>query len=347
MAALIADVTLTMTGIVPTIQARRQESLRFRHGIATRQRLVPNQPALQVNDRGFRSPNVTIPKPAWRPRILFLGGSQVFAHRSGNWPLLVGEELNAIGLDVDIVNAGVPGHQTVDSVGKLLTDAWVLQPDVIVLCQAWNDIKYFRSISRTRPYRDVHSPWRSDWRVDPTGLDMILSFSSVYRIGRNRLVMLMYGDEGIPISGGRMTGRVQKLAVRQYQLSVEAVCDLGTSIGAVVVLCKQPRLATKSLSESDRELVKHHLTGLPYLELVRAFAECDQVIEVVGRRKGCKVINLHSLVSGRRECFHDHIHLTEQGGRMVAEAITAEIKGLAAANVGTRSVDSQGGNSDQ
>src|SRR5262249_6459394 len=71
-----------------------------------------------INSFGFRSPEITEDKPPGRVRVAFLGGSTTYcAEVSSNemtWPHLVWKALHERwpDLDIDYINAGVPGYTT-------------------------------------------------------------------------------------------------------------------------------------------------------------------------------------------------------------------------------------------
>lgn len=346
-AGVAVDFVLTVSGVVPTISALRAKSLEYRPAVYTYSRLRPNQslhdqgvkakvwdgnaqtyvepktpvtlPSIDINELGLRGSVVANPKRRETCRILFLGGSQVFGLGSENWPLLAGEYLLAKNLDVDVINGGVPGHTTFDSVGKVQTEFWLYEPDIIVLCQAWNDIKYFPTLNSNRPWRDVVEPLRRDWRLRPNGVDYLACFSSLYRLIRADLISNLYGDEGERRRS--VDGHFLAEGLAQYRLNVETLCDISRNIGAQIVLCKQPRLVTEDLSEGERRRISYDLVGLPHSELVAAFAECDRIIDEIAASKHCLVSDLSGPMSGHSLWFDDHIHFTVDGGRQAANLL--------------------------
>ncbi|OHB70542.1 MAG: hypothetical protein A2V70_18640 [Planctomycetes bacterium RBG_13_63_9] len=334
----VCDLGLTLTGVVPTIAARRAASLEYRSAGCTKHRLVPKtfsaagRNDLAINSRGYLGPEITVPKPAGTTRIVFLGGSQVFGvYWAGgeDWPTTVGEILNRDGLSVDIVNAGVPNHQTPDCLGKLVTDLWLLEPDVVVVCNAWNDIKYFADLTAEHPYNDVVPLHKGeDPRMRPRGIDWLLCFSSLYRIGHDGLITTLkgVGDEGEKLR--EPVGKVTEAAIGQYRLTLQTLCDAGKNIGATVVLCKQARLPVADSPQEVRRRIPYDYTGLPHDELVRAFAECDRVIDQVAAVKHCPVIDLSGPLSGDTAVFADHIHFSRQGSRRAAQLVARQLEAI-------------------
>lgn len=332
----VADVALTLTGVVPTIAARRANSLEYRASGCTKHRLVPktfsagDRENLTINSRGYLGPEIAIPKPPGTARIVFLGGSQVFdTYWSGgeSWPATVGEILRKRGRKVDVINAGVPNHQTPDSLGKFVTDLWLTEPDLILVCNSWNDIKYFAELTPRRPYADVVPLWHGeDLRLRPRGLDRLLCCSALYRIGHDRLITTFkgVGDEGEKLR--EPVAKVTDSAVRQYRLTLQTICDVGKNIGAGVVLCKQARLPTADAPEQIKRRIPYDYTGLPHAELIQAFAECDRVIDEVAAEKRCRVIDLSGPLSGKPDVFEDHVHFSRKGSRQAARLVAEQLE---------------------
>ena len=101
---------------------------------------------ISINSFGFRGPEISEDKPANRLRIAFLGGSTTYcAEVSSNemtWPHLVWKALHERwpGLDLDYINAGVPGYSTRALLPALEKRVARFSPDIIVIYEATNDL---------------------------------------------------------------------------------------------------------------------------------------------------------------------------------------------------------------
>jgi hypothetical protein len=339
--AVLADVGLSVSGAVPTFHDLYSHySLHYQPSAFSLGRLEPNQvlevpgePRLEINSRGYRGPEIAVPKPEGVYRILFLGGSQVFDQNGENWPVRVGELLSTPDRPVDVINAGTPSHRTVDSVGKLFTELWTWEPDAVVLCQAWNDIKYFTRLTPETTYADLYRPLPDDWRKDPSWFDQVLGVSSFYRLGRTRAYRITHGSEGETRRkvqrAAHRDGRgsvISASAVKQYELGLEMVCEIAAAVGARPVLCTQPRLPTVESSAQDREKTSYDYVGLDHHEIVRAFAICDSLIEQVATRRHALFLDLNAQLSGRSGLFTDHIHFNQAGSTEAARVVAEELR---------------------
>lgn len=329
---VLADGALSWSGSVPGLDTLLSKyALRYRASVSTLGRLEPNQvlevdghPRLVINARGFRGPEIAIPKPEGTCRLVFLGGSQVFDQYGENWPVRVGALLSTPARPVDVINAGVPSHRTTDSIGKVLTDLWMLEPDVFILCQTWNDLKYLSRLSPEHPYRDEYQPLPDDWRIQTTVWDRVLGPSSIYRLGRSRLARIARGAEG---ERDRTLGATANpWGLRQYALNVALLCDLAQDLGCDIVLCTQARLPTAASTEEDRAEIRYEFVGMTHEALVSAFASCDEILRNTALEKGAGLIDMSGAFSGQSRYFADHIHFNAEGSAAAADFVARELR---------------------
>ncbi|MDG2304024.1 MAG: GDSL-type esterase/lipase family protein [Candidatus Binatia bacterium] len=101
--------------------------------------------SLSTNERGFRGPEVTTPKPRGWKRIVGIGDSTQFGwgvEREEAYLELLARGLSSQGgQHWDAVNTGVPGYNTVMEVRTLREKALDLEPDLVVLGLVANDLQ--------------------------------------------------------------------------------------------------------------------------------------------------------------------------------------------------------------
>jgi lysophospholipase L1-like esterase len=348
---VVADAALTAFGLVKTVASQRAESIEYTAATFTRFRLVPKDVVMpgdapvHINNRGYRGPEIAARKRDGQIRMVFLGGSQVFDFYN-DWPGMAGEALRGRGLDVEVINAGAPGHDSTDSVGKLLTDVWTLEPDILFLCNAWNDIKYFSWLSPEDPYArlPLTAPQTvpQDWRIHPTGIDRLLTVSAIYRQFRWGFVQLAFAEEGgrrAPDDRATSPARVGAWGPRQYRLNLALAASLARHIGAELVLCKQARLpvpgGTGPAQEGAREYAIRNWR-MPVDQLMQAFDICDRIIEEVAAEAGLAVIDMNAALSGRGEYFADSIHFSRAGAGAAANHVAGAIAPIVGRHASSR-----------
>src|SRR3990172_3878315 len=105
------------------------------------------RPGYIINSKGYRGREFSIKKNKGTIRIIIYGGSSVFdiyEPEGKDWPHRVEQMLKENDIsNVEVINAGIPGFTTLDCVGRIFSDSWTLEPDYVVIYEAWNDICYF------------------------------------------------------------------------------------------------------------------------------------------------------------------------------------------------------------
>ena len=107
-----------------------------------------------LNSRGFSGPEFSSIKPPDTYRIFTLGGSTTFGndqYYSETWPgylqqIFDGEEL---GVNVEVINAGIPAYSSTPEYQMLKTRLIHYQPDLVIMYDGWNDLKANTPIDKT------------------------------------------------------------------------------------------------------------------------------------------------------------------------------------------------------
>ena len=99
-----------------------------------------------INSRGYRGPEIALPKPAGVYRIVTLGGSTTYggyldSHEQA-WPHQLQLALRSqYGLSqVEVVNAGVPSYTSFESAANYMFRVQDIDPDMIIIYHATNDV---------------------------------------------------------------------------------------------------------------------------------------------------------------------------------------------------------------
>lgn len=346
---LIAEAVVRLTLRYNSPATVRAHSLQYLPAVYARHRLAPGQdfdaslawgpppagapsgPRIAVNDLGLRGGRVMVPKPAGTVRVVVLGGSSVFdihASEGEDWPHLAGARLRAAGHpEVEILNAGVPGHASADSLGRLVTQIWMLEPDEVLMVHGWNDLKLLGRIDPDHPLLAHQAPY--DPRADPFqndrgALDRLLLSSQLYVKLRTRwfLSRVAPGTEGWQADRGS-AGLDWSWGERQFRLDLALLAEACRAMGARPVFVTEANLATADADEEARKRIQYDYVGFDHPTLVRAYALFNEAVRAVGRERGVPVLDLDRALSGRKDLFADHVHTNAAGSRAVADAVAA------------------------
>ena len=327
----------------------RENTLQYASAVYARHLLVPNQRIdvdaawglraaqetsgreFHINALGYRGPDATPTKPPGRCRIVIVGGSAVFdtwATEGNDWPRLTEKRLHELGRrQVEVINAGIPGHSSADAAGRLYTQLWMYEPDFVLLYNAWNDIKYFSTLSPERPLiaeTRSYAPAEDPFQRYRGTLDWLLSSSQLYVKLRTRYFRTKYdvGSEGLQ-EGGDLADSFPEWGVEQYRIDLAAFVAAAHHAGAIPVMLTQATLAVSGASESDRERIAYEYVGLDHDTLVRAFDSCTESMRTIAKKEDVLLLDVAASLSGRSELFRDHVHATAEGSRALAR-LTAD-----------------------
>jgi lysophospholipase L1-like esterase len=332
-------VRLTSGDELLTPEERRLRSLSYRPAVFARHVFAPRKidavgwggARWPINQKGYRGREFEAEKPEGTVRIMFYGGSSVFdshATDDQDWPHRIEKLLHDRGLkQVEVINAGIPGHASIDAVGRLLTEGQRFHPDYLVLYTGWNDIKTLHSdasmLEQIRPYRP-----KSDPRIHYTGsLDRLFcNISDMYLLLRTHYhrSKLSIGDEGSRPQGEPVE-KLSPLSLRQYRLNVETFVDLARNIGAEPILMPQARLVHPDNTEDQRRRIRYDYVRLTHEALCRAFDKIDTTLREVAANKGARLLGASTRLNGREEYFLDHVHLNLAGSAALAAVLAPEL----------------------
>lgn len=106
-----------------------------------RQKVAPSE--MIINSHGFRGPELKDQKPEGTLRLAALGDSFTFGQGvdyAQSFPAVAGEALRGAGIKTEVLNFGVPGHSTPQSVALARERVAPLDPDVVLLHVFANDL---------------------------------------------------------------------------------------------------------------------------------------------------------------------------------------------------------------
>lgn len=280
---------------------------------------------IQINSLGFRGPDIDRSKPEGRVRIAFLGGSTTFcAEVSSNetaWPHLVWQivSLAKADADIDYVNAGVPGYGTTASLKNLRFRVAELDPDVIVIYHATNDLSdnsfhEARDQGLVKQRTGQQKYWLSNYSLLAHLVEMNL------RIMRNQ--------RNSKAAIGTLEVDAEKLAA-PFRQDLTRLVEVSKQTSAIVVLVTfSSQMRKEQPADQKLSAAASSLYYMPYMSvdgLIEAFEKYNDVIRDVAKESGVLMMDAEDAVPGDSIHFNDSVHFTDVGSRMMAEYVA---KGL-------------------
>lgn len=277
---------------------------------------------IRINSLGFRSPELSQPKPKSRLRLAFVGGSTTFcAEVSGNewtWPHLVMQQLKERypDVDMDYVNAGIPGITTASSVVNLERRVRPLEPDVIVLYEGFNDLLV--EITKVARNQGLHAR-RTDQGLARWSLGWdLLTKNMQIAVARRRS------------KSGRQPLVVDRTNVsRGFGRTLSEIIDRSQQIAPVVAVATLSyRMRRDQSAEEQLAAAEAALFYLPFLSpagMIDIYDRYNETIRQVSESERVVLIGQEDSIPGDAAHFHDTIHLADAGAELMMRRVIAAL----------------------
>lgn len=280
---------------------------------------------IETNSLGFRGPEIAVPKPAGTVRLAFLGASTTWcAEVSSNdvvWAQLVTEDLRRRFAPVtfDFVNGGVPGYVVRSSLRNLEHRVAPLEPDVIVIYHATNDMSAeLRRLAASRGV--IREP-----KLEPPS--WLSNDSLLWNLAEKNLRIWM--------AQSKAKGKVDRLEVSGAELGRAFRADLTDLVrraqqqARVVALVTFSTRLRKEQSEAIQlQAAASALYYMPFMTprgLLDAYARYNEIIREVARETDALLIDGEDEIPGDAEHFTDSVHFTDAGSRAMAKRVAAAL----------------------
>ncbi len=311
-----------------------------------------------VDQHGFlaKDPGLSLAKPEGEVRIAAIGGSttaNIGLSYERNWPgrlgVLVAQALPD--RKVRVINAGVPGFDTAQSIPNLALRVMPFQPDVVVIYHAYNDLKAIHRGAPFKPdYSHIHrKPYGEHER--PSLIIRTLNQSMAYVRVRNRyrelanVTALRDSFE----EGGRLA-EVPVEAEQAFAQHIRTLVGIARAGGASVVLSSfatlhdpgedytRPQTFAK-LTALQRAELGHLLRFTPGLTLQGVFGgikRYNAILRHTAQEMGTGWVDSAARIPHSDEYFVDRVHFARAGAeRMARELLPVVLAALQARRTAT------------
>ena len=309
----------------------------------------PNQEteaAIVVDKHGFLAPDDTLKyqKADNEIRIATIGGSttaNINLSFEENWPgylgALVQKELPE--QKVRVINAGIPGFDTAQSIGNLALRVMPFQPDLVIIYHAYNDLKAVRKNVPFQPdYSHIHTtPY--GYHKKPHFLIQWLDHSMFYVRLRNQYRDYLQEMQKIEELKNERLGKSNRLnqipqeAVATFEQHLSSLVFIARASGAKVVLSSfatlnDPHLdyfnpeVFKPLSELQKQelyALMHFTPGLSVKAIFEGINLYNEVLQKIAVQKQTGWVDNASGVPHEDEYFVDRVHFSKEGAAQMAE----------------------------
>ncbi len=288
-----------------------------------------------VNARGFRGQDVAIPKPEGVFRIVALGGSTTYGHAltaDGAYPAQLQRLLReTYGDRVEVVNLGVPGYFSLDSLVNLATRGVALEPDVVIVYDGVNDaaLRIFQSPDCTAGENPLFGMGldRGIWTVDETPLPP----SALYRLVAIRLGWMpdpaVFDAQLAPTrlcppepQGVNPLDTLAANPPMLFERNLRGMAGLARSAGAQVVFTTFAWNRAALQAQVDATPEQYQAEAL-----IRAIDQQNALVRAMAGALDVTLVDLAAEMGDGAYYQGDHVHMTAQGTERQAALIAATI----------------------
>ena len=294
-----------------------------------------------VDQNGFLSKDHTLSmdKDHDEIRIAAIGASTTASINltfDENWPgrLAVLLEKALPGKKITIINAAVPGFDTAQSVANLALRVMPFHPDIVIIYQAYNDLKAVQNDIAFKPdYSHIHEvPYGFHHR--PSFLTRWLNHSMFYVRARNKYREFMQ-NRGI-VQKENETAKLSSLPVIAeitFEQHMQALAAVAQSGGAEVILSSFATLhdpdkdysrgdVILQLSELQRNelyAIQHFVPGLTINGVFQGIGRYNWILRKVAEELGAGWVDNANKIPHEDMYFVDRVHFSREGAAMMAE----------------------------
>lgn len=276
---------------------------------------------ITVNSRGFRGPEIAVPKPPDTVRVAFLGASTTWCAEVSSdaqvWPHLVTHQLQAAfpGARIDYVNGGVPGYTVSSSQANLERRVEPLAPDIVVIYHATNDLSgELRQLAAARGLIDSAQFSERSW---------LSEHSLLWDLAQKNLRILAAEQAA--------QANVKRLEVDAASLGDEFLKGLTTLVDAAKANGKLVAIATFStqlrIEQDEAQQLRASASALYYMPfmtpagLLRAYARYNDIIRSVAADTGAILIDGENEIPADAAHFADTVHFLDAGSARMATRV--------------------------
>jgi lysophospholipase L1-like esterase len=265
---------------------------------------------ITTNEFGLRGPPIDKDKPAGTTRIALLGGSSAFGYLVSDGQeaaRLLEQKLNATGHDVQVLNAGVPGYNLLQTTHRYREVVAPLEPDVVILYLGWNDLTYLASDDPTAELYRVGDPY--------SGWERMLSHSTLYGLIAYRLLSPPARFVPPPATRSEPT----QAGAEQFRTNLRTLLDAIEAGGARPLIVAQVMAADAQAGADVRGYLG--ATAAQQRQNAALGQWAQQALADEAALRPAAFVDASAHIAPTREHLADAIHLTPAGEAKLAELL--------------------------
>jgi lysophospholipase L1-like esterase len=276
--------------------------------------------SIEIDSRGFRNPELVMPKPAGALRLGFLGGSTTYcAEASGNdktWPALVAAAVAKARPDraVDFVNAAVGGYSIEHSVRNYRHRLAAMEPDVVVIYHLINDLT--KDTGESAKAAGIWKGPSKDWLED---------HSMLWSIVKKNVLLKLRAEGNAAEQATKLEYDAESGAKRFEERLVALIEDVKQATPVVAVATFAHRVRAEQDQAARQEACKSSFYYMPFMTadgILEGVAAYNAAIRRAAQRTGALLIEGEERIPADAEHYNDSVHFRDAGCAAMAARVS-------------------------
>ncbi len=283
---------------------------------------APNQSftTININNVGFRGPDISNEKPMGTYRIFVVGGSTTFGYGSSNdhttIPGYIQEEFqnNKKFKNIEVINAGI-GHATSFEEKYLIQNIIAdLSPDMIIIYDGWNDGGY-RKINGMVPVGIV------DTDPDPFKFKNYPFYRTPFVIWQNFINDDIQNMIDIKSQKTVVTPEIKKTVTDLWKQNIEEICKTQKEKGINTAVFLQPTISTGNKPLVGDELIFNDPEIHDFEDTSEILVMLSDQLDSLRNTCSLSVDLTNAFDNTTKSVFYDQGHLNDLGNEIIAKKI--------------------------
>ena len=287
-----------------------------------------------INALGFRGAEVG-PKQPGRLRIACAGGSTTYGLYASDddktWPFKLGQRLSERGHSVEVLNFGCPGWTSRSSATNLERKGYALQPDVIVVYHAYNDL--MSNLEDAYVERsEVDDP---EQLKSPLPTASYLEYSALLDFIASRI------RKGPKEALKEKQDAFREQNVAAFKRNLRRIVRRGGEVGARVFLCTFPTCYRPTLERSRQDQVPaietwYELCPMTYPNLMKGLVRYNAAVREVASETAATLIVIQATYPMDVKLYASPLHHSDPGEELVANYVADALEQSGALAAGSK-----------
>jgi lysophospholipase L1-like esterase len=305
-----------------------------------------------VDNHGFLSntPFLEYPKSSNEIRIATIGASttaSVNLSYNENWPGYLGTLVQKALPDkkIRIINAGIPGFDSAQSIGNLALRVIPFNPDIVIIYHAYNDLKAIRKNVTFKPdYSHLHTKPYGIYKK-PNFFIRLLDHSMFYvRLRQqyrdyNQEVQKLEDVKNERQGKSNRLDEIPQEARETFEQHIRSLVSIAKAQGAYVILSSFATFNNPKLDYSDPEVFKplnklhkkqlyalmHFTPGLTIKAIFEGINSYNEILRKIALQEKTGWVDNASLIPHENQYFVDRVHFSRKGAAQMANNFFPEV----------------------